>query len=66
MINVNFNLYEEIITNVKMFKRFDIVKKFDRIFKRKFKRYYLFENKAYIHQRYIMFFYINYVFKRDL
>ena len=49
LISVNFNLYEEIIANVKMFKRFKIVNKLDRIFKRKFKRYYLFENKVYIY-----------------
>ena len=37
IINVNFNLYKEVIADVKIFKRFDVVKKFDNIFKRKFK-----------------------------
>ena len=49
LIDVNFDLYEAIIINVKIFKIFKIVNKFDRIFKRKFKRYHLFENKVYIH-----------------
>ena len=66
MININFNLYKKVIINVKMFKKFDIIKKFDRIFKRKLKRYHFFENKIYIYQRYIIFSYINYVFKRNL
>ena len=66
LINVNYNFYEKIITNVKMFKKFKIVNKFNRIFKRKFKRYYFFENKIYIYQHHVIFFYINYVFKWDL
>ena len=49
IINVNFNFYERIIINVKMLKKFDIIKKFDRIFKRKLKRYHLVENKFYIY-----------------
>ena len=66
LINVNLNFYEEVIVNVKMFKKFEIINKLDRIFRRKFKRYHFFENKIYIHQRYVIFFYMNYVFKRDL
>ena len=36
IISVNFDLYEKVIINVKMFKRFNVIKRFDRIFKRKF------------------------------
>ena len=37
IISVNFDLYKRIIINVKMFERFNVIKKFDRIFKRKLK-----------------------------
>ena len=32
-----------------MFKRFNVIKKLDYIFKRKLKRYHFFENKVYIY-----------------
>ena len=49
LIDVNFDFYEKAIADVKMLKRFEIINKLDRIFKKKFKRYYLFENKIYIY-----------------
>ena len=66
LININFNSYKTIIINVKMLKKFEIINKLDRIFKKKFKRYYLFKNKIYIYQRHIIFSYMSYVFKQDL
>ena len=45
IINVNFNLYKEIIVNIKMLKRFNVVNKLNYIFKRKFKRYHFLKIK---------------------
>lgn len=47
-----------------MLKLSEIIDKFNRLFKKKYKRYHLFEDKVYIYQRYVISFYVSYVIKR--
>lgn len=56
LINISFDLYEEKIIDVKILEKSEIIDRLDRLFKNKIRRYHLFEDKVYIHQRYIMFF----------
>lgn len=63
LIGVCFGPYEGKITNDTMFRNSGIIDRLDKIFKNQRRRYYLFEDKVYIHQRHIMSPYINYLIR---
>ena len=64
LINIYSNPYEGKITDVKMFKKSGIIDRLDQIFRKKLKRYYLFDNKTYIYQRYIISSYMKLISRR--
>lgn len=66
LIGASFGPYEAAIADVKMLERSGIVKRLDRMFRNKSRRYYLFGDKAYIHQRHVMSPYMGYASERDL
>lgn len=59
LINAYFGSYEEKIADIKILQQSDILERLDQIFRKKPRRYHLFENKAYIHQRHVISPYVN-------
>lgn len=49
LIEASFDSFEKKIVNIKMLKLSRVIDRLNNLFKKKFKRYYLFKDKAYIH-----------------
>ena len=49
LIKTSFNPFEGKIVDIKILKLFKVVDKLNRLFKKKYKRYYLFRDKVYIY-----------------
>ncbi len=65
LIGASFGPYEGKIADVKMVQVSGVLDKLDRIFKKKLRQYYLFGDKAYIHQRHVMSPYVGWTSDND-
>ena len=65
LIGASFGPYEGKIADVKMLQKSGILDQLDQVFRKKSRRYHLFGDKAYIHQRHVMSPYVGYVSKRE-